>query len=142
MTLRCERHGQEIELVEREGEVNMNRAYAVERLRTWAARAHSEAQEADTRDNILNWQGQAQVLGDVATFLAGPGAQMDDNQIWKQIVADRSHALANWEREQEGSEAMFYAGLVAGYDVVVTTLNDVTGRSWSEDLRAASWLNR
>ncbi len=120
----------------------MNRTYAVERLRAWAARAQSEAQEADTRENILNWQGQAQVLGDVATFLASPGAQMDDEKIWKQIVADRSRALANWEREQEGSDAMLYSGLVAGYDVVLTTLTDVAGRSWTEDVRASKWLNR
>ncbi len=122
--------------------MTMNRTYAVERLRAWAARAQSEAQEADTRENILNWQGQAQVLGDVATFLASPGAQMDDEKIWKQIVADRSRALANWEREQEGPEAMFYSGLVAGYDVVLTTLTDVAGRSWTEDVRASKWLNR
>lgn len=120
----------------------MNRAYAIERLRAWAVRAQNEAQEADTRENILNWQGQAQVLGDVATFLAGPGAQLEAEQIWKQIAADRSHALASWEREQEGPEAMFYAGRVAGYDIVVTTLSDVTGHAWTEELRAAKWLNR
>ncbi len=120
----------------------MNRTSAIERLRAWARRAQHEAQEADTRENILSWQGQAQVLGDVATFLAGPGAQMDDDQIWKQIVTDRTRAIANWEREQEGPEAMFYAGVVAGYDVVLTTLSDVTGRSWTEDVRAAKWLNR
>lgn len=120
----------------------MNRAYAVERLRAWAARAQEEAQEADTRDNTLNWQGQAQVLGDVATFLAGPGAQLDDSQIWRQVVGDRSRAMANWEREQAGPEAMFYAGHVAGYDVVLTILKDVAGRSWTEDTRAASWVNR
>ncbi|MGZ3584884.1 MAG: hypothetical protein ACXWP6_20710 [Ktedonobacterales bacterium] len=120
----------------------MNRAYAIDRLRAWARQAQSEAQDADTREDILNWQGQAQVLSDVATFLAGPGAQMDDNQIWKQVVADRTRALSNWEREQEGPEAMFYAGMVAGYDYVVTTLADVTGRSWTEALRAEKWLNR
>jgi hypothetical protein len=37
---------------------------------------------------------------------------------------------------------MFYSGLVAGYDVVLTTLTDVAGRSWTEDVRAAKWLNR
>lgn len=124
------------------GEASMNRAYAIDRLRAWARQAQNEAQEADTREDILNWQGQAQVLGDVATFLAGPGAQMDDNQIWKQVVADRTHAIANWEREQAGPEAMLYAGMVAGYDLAVTTLADIMGRTWTEALRAERWLNR
>ena len=120
----------------------MTREQAAERLRVWASRAQHEAQYADTREDILNWQGQAQVLSSIATFLTGPGAQATDDQVWKQIVADRSAALAAWERTQEGDEAMLYAGLVAGYDVALTELRDVTGHVWDVETRARSWVNR
>ena len=120
----------------------MKREQAVERLRQWAARAQHEAQYADTREDILHWQGQAQVLGGVATFLAGPGATLDDDTVWKQIVSDRSGALAAWEQAQEGAEAMLYAGMVAGYDIVVTALTDIAGRAWSVDSLAKVWVNR
>lgn len=111
----------------------MNREHAIDRLSAWAARAQREAEEADTRDDILNWQGQAQVLGSTATFLAGPGANQADSVIWKQVVADRQSALASWEREQYGEQAMFHAGRVAGYDVALTILTDVMGRAHTEN---------
>ena len=124
------------------GGSDVKREQAVERLRQWAARAQHEAQYADTREDILHWQGQAQVLGGVATFLAGPGATLDDDTVWKQIVSDRSGALAAWEQAQEGAEAMLYAGMVAGYDIVVTALTDIAGRAWSVDSLAKVWVNR
>src|SRR5258705_1562128 len=111
------------------GEASMNRAYAIDRLRTWARQAQNEAQEADTREDILNWQGQAQVLGDVATFLAGPGAQIDHNAIWKQVLADRTRAIASWQRHQAAPRALLYSRIVAGYHLVVTTLSDITTRT-------------
>jgi hypothetical protein len=110
----------------------VNREQIIERLRTWAARAQYEAQYADTRDDILNWQGQAQVLSSIATYLAGQGAELSYSAIWKQVVTDRGRALAEWERNQEGPEAMMYAGIVAGYDVALTILSDVAGMTFLE----------
>ena len=120
----------------------MNRQQAIERLRIWAARAQQEAQEADTQENLLHWQGQAQVLSSVATFLSGAGAQANDDQLWKQIVSDRSAALAAWEREQGGAEAMYYAGMVSGYDIAVTALTDIAGRTWEIKEQSRRWVNR
>lgn len=111
----------------------MNREQATELLRNWAARASHEAQEADTREDILSWQGQAQVLSAVATYLAGPASQAEDSAIWKQVVADRQSALGAWQRAQEGPEAMLYSGMVAGYDVALTALSDLMGRVWEEN---------
>lgn len=111
----------------------MNREQATELLRAWAARANHEAQEADTRENILSWQGQAQVLSAVATYLAGPASQAEDSAIWKQVVADRQSALGAWQKVQEGPQAMLYAGMVAGYDVALTALADLMGRVWEEN---------
>lgn len=128
--------------IDESGGSDVKREQAAERLRQWAARAQHEAQYADTREDILHWQGQAQVLGSVATFLAGPGATLDDDTVWKQIVSDRSGALAAWEQAQEGAEAMLYAGMVAGYDIVVTALTDMAGRAWSVDSLAKVWVNR
>jgi hypothetical protein len=128
--------------IDESGGNDVKREQAVERLRQWAARAQHEAQYADTREDILHWQGQAQVLGGAATFLAGPGATLDDDTVWKQIVSDRSGALAAWEQAQEGGEAMLYAGMVAGYDIVVTALTDIAGRAWSVDALAKVWVNR
>lgn len=113
--------------------MSANREQVIGRLRVWAARAQHEAQYADTQADILNWQGQSQVLGSIATYLAGPGAQVDDAAIWRQIVADRSSALAEWEQRQEGAEAMLYAGAVAGYDVALTALADVMGKTFYEE---------
>lgn len=120
----------------------MQREQVTEQLRLWAIRAQHEAQEADTREDVLSWQGQAQVLGSVAAFLAGQGAQADDAAIWKQLIADRSRAIANWEGQQSGPEAMYYSGVVAGYDLVLTTLSDVMGRSWTYNVRSTNWVNR
>lgn len=111
----------------------MTREQAIERLRIWAERANHEAQFADTRDDILSWQGQAQVLAGVATYLTGAGSQADDAATWKQVIADRQSALGAWQRAQEGPEAMFYAGMVSGYDVALTALADLMGRTWGQN---------
>lgn len=107
-----------------------NRAATIERLRVWARRAQSEAQYADTRENTLNWQAQAQVLNSVASFLADQGAQMSDFAVWERVVSDRSSSLAAWQAQQEGPEVATYAGEVAGYDVALTALRDVDGKMW------------
>lgn len=116
-----------------ERECTVTREQAIERLRLWAERANHEAQFADTREDILSWQGQAQVLAGVATYLAGAGSQADDAATWKQVIADRQSALGAWQRAQEGPEAMFYAGMVSGYDVALTALADLMGRTWGQN---------
>ena len=120
----------------------MDREEAIRRLRTWAAHANREAQVAATQENILNWQGQAQVLNGVATFLTGQGASADDDAVWRQIVADRSGVLAAWDTAREGPQAMLYAGMVAGFDLALTTLTDIANRDWVPAQRAKRWVNR
>ena len=111
----------------------MKTEQAIERLRAWALRAQDEAEHADTRDNTLNWQGQAQVLSGTATYLSGQAGQADESIMWKQVVSDRQQALAAWEKEQAGPRAMFYSGMVAGYDVALTILADVMGRVYTDN---------
>ena len=106
------------------------REQTIQRLRIWARRAQSEAQYADTREDMLNWQGQTEALSSVASFLDNQGAQLGDFAIWSQVVGDREKALANWQAQQTGPEVSYYAGLVAGYDVALTALPDVDGKIW------------
>lgn len=108
----------------------MTRDETIERLRIWAARAQREATLADTRENILNWQAQAQVLSSIANFLADQGGESADEQLWARFVADRAKSMAAWLAEPEGPDAATYAGEVAGYDVALTALRDVGGRVW------------
>ncbi|HEY7848648.1 MAG TPA: hypothetical protein VIC27_01225 [Ktedonobacterales bacterium] len=108
----------------------MNREQTIERMRTWARRAQSEAEYADTRADALNWRGQAQALNGVASFLGEQGAQLDDFAIWEQVVADREKARLAWVEMQEGPEVPFYAGQVAGFDVAMTALKDVDEVVW------------
>jgi hypothetical protein len=108
----------------------MTHEEAIDRLRAWAARAQQEAMNADTRENTLNWQAQAQVLTSIANFLADQGSDMDEQQIWTRIVADRGKSMAAWLAQPEGPEATFYAGEVAGYDVALTVIRDIAGRVW------------
>ena len=122
--------------------MRVKRDQVIERLRLWAARAQHEAQMADTQEDILNWQGQAQVLSGVATYLASAGRQSDEDAVWRQVVADRSNALAAWERAQEGPDAMLYAGMIAGFDVALTALTDNAGRVWTREARGDLWVNR
>jgi hypothetical protein len=95
-------------------------------------------EQADTLDNRLNWQGQAQVLSSVGTYLAGSAAEASDDDIWEHVVADRQQALGSWQREQEGPQAMLYAGMVAGYDIALTALSDLMGRDFKENSLALS----
>ncbi len=108
----------------------MNREQTVERLRAWARRAQSEAQYADTRDDRLKWQGQAQALSGVASLLVEQGAQLSDFEIWTQVVSDREKSLTAWKERQSGPEINTYAGQMAGYDVALTALKDVDGVVW------------
>jgi hypothetical protein len=108
----------------------MNREQTVERLRAWARRAQSEAQYADTRENQLKWQGQAQALVGVASLLADQGGRMNDFDLWTRVVSDREKSLVAWEEAQSGAEINTYAGQMAGYDVALTALKDVDGVVW------------
>lgn len=103
---------------------------SIVRLRGWVQRAQSEAQYADTSADVLKWQGQASVLSSVANFLEDQGARLSDFAIWSQVVADREKAFANWQAQQSGPEVALYAGQVDGYDLALTTLNDVDGKIW------------
>lgn len=108
----------------------MNREQTIERMRVWARRAQSEAEYADTREDKLNWRGQAQALNGVASYLSEQGAQLDDFAIWEQVVADREKARLAWIDAQEGPSVSAYAGQVAGFDVALTALKDVDNVVW------------
>jgi hypothetical protein len=112
-------------------ERGVTREQVIERLRVWAARANSEALEADTPADRLNWTGQAQVLGDVAAFLANQGAGLDLERVRLQVIGGRQQAIAAWElaRENERDLAL-HAGEVAGYDITLLLLRDV-GSGWA-----------
>ena len=106
-----------------------SREEIIERLRGWSARALQEAQYADTQENALNWQGQAQVLGGVANYLTDQG-DADDFTVWRQVVGDRAQSLAEWMARQDSVEGALYAGQVAGFDVALTALKDPEARNW------------
>jgi hypothetical protein len=106
-----------------------SREEMIERLREWSARALHEAQYADTQENALNWQGQAQVLGGVANYLTDQ-SDADDFTVWRQVVGDRAKSLAEWMMRQDGADGALYAGQVAGFDVALTVLKDPEARNW------------
>lgn len=109
----------------------MTREQAIERLRVWAARAQSEAQEADRPSDALQWTGQAQVLSGVAAFLSSAGAQLDVAAVRLQIISGRQKSIGAWDLAREnGHDLALHAGEVAAYDVALALLKDV-GASWS-----------
>jgi hypothetical protein len=104
----------------------VTREQAIERLRVWAARANSEALEADTPADQLNWTGQAQVLGDVAAFLASQGSELDLERVRLQVIDGRQQSIAAWALAQDNPRDLaLHAGEVAGYDVTLSLLRDV-----------------
>ena len=109
--------------------MSKTREEMIERLRVWSARALHEAQYADTREDILHWQGQSAVLSGVANYLEDQSGA-DDFTIWRQVVGDRSKSLAEWMARQGGAEASLSAGQVAGFDVALTALKDPEARNW------------
>jgi hypothetical protein len=109
----------------------VTREQAIDRLRVWAARAQSEAQEADNPEDRLNWIGQAQVLGSVAAFLDGQGAALDPAAARLQVISGRQKSLAAWDLARESPRDLaLHAGEVAGYDLTLALLTDV-GQSWA-----------
>jgi hypothetical protein len=112
-------------------ERDVTREQVIERLRVWAARANSEALEADTPGDQLNWTGQAQVLGDVAAFLASQGSGPDLERVRLQVIGGRQQAIAAWELARENPRDLaLHAGEVAGYDITLVLLRDV-GSGWA-----------
>jgi hypothetical protein len=112
-------------------ERGVTREQVIDRLRVWAARANSEALEADTTADRLNWTGQAQVLGDVAAFLANQGAGLDLERVRLQVINGRQQAIAAWELARENErELALHAGEVAGYDITLSLLRDL-GSGWA-----------
>ncbi len=109
----------------------MTKEQVIERLRVWATRAQSEAQQADTAEDVVNWTGQAQVLGSVAAFLAAQGAQLDPAGVRLQVVNDRQKSIRAWEQAHDDERALArYAGEVTGYDLALALLKDA-GPSWA-----------
>jgi hypothetical protein len=108
----------------------VTRTEAVERLRVWAQRAQHEAAQADTRASMLQWQAQSQALTAVANFVASQDPQTPDDVVYRLVVADRARSLSEWAAREGGEAADFYAGAVAGYDLAITTIRDMSGRVW------------
>ncbi len=109
----------------------MTKELMIERLRVWAARAQSEAQHADTPEDVVNWTGQAQVLGSIAAFLAAQGAQLDPAGVRLQIVNDRQKSIRAWEQARDDEPALARsAGEVTGYDLALALLKDA-GSGWA-----------
>ena len=108
----------------------MTREQAIERLRLWARRAQSEANEADRTTDSLNWIGQAQVLSSVAEYLAGQGSQLDPTGLRVQVIGGRQKSITAWDlaRTNERDVAL-HAGEVAGYDLARSLLKDA-GENW------------
>lgn len=109
----------------------MTREQAIDRLRVWAARAQSEANEADNSGDKLHWTGQAQVLSSVAEFLASQGAQLDPQAVRLQVISGRQRSLGAWDlaRNNERDLAL-HAGEVAGFDLTLALLQDA-GQNWT-----------
>jgi hypothetical protein len=112
-------------------EWGVTREQVIERLRVWAARANSEALEADTPADQLNWTGQAQVLGDVAAFLASQGSELDLERVRLQVIGGRQQSIAAWELARDNARDLaLHAGEVAGYDITLALLRDA-GSGWA-----------
>jgi hypothetical protein len=109
----------------------VTREQVIERLRVWATRAQSEANEADNPEDMLNWTGQAQVLGGIAEFLAGQGAQLDPAAVRLQVISGRQKSIGAWDLSRHNERDLaLHAGEVAGYDLTLSLLQDV-GEMWA-----------
>lgn len=108
----------------------MTREQVIDRLRVWAARAQSEANEADVPTDTVSWLGQAQILSGAAEFLAGQGAQLDPSRVRLQLISGRQKSLGAWDLARTNErELSLHAGEVAGYDLALALLKDA-GDSW------------
>jgi hypothetical protein len=79
---------------------------------------------------MLQWQAQGQALTAVANFVASQDPQTPDEVVYRLVVADRTRSLSEWVAREGGEAAAFYAGAVAGYDLAITTIRDMSGRVW------------
>lgn len=109
----------------------MTREQAIDRLRVWAARAQSEANEADNPTDKLQWTGQAQVLSSIAEFLASQGAQLDPQAVRLQVISGRQRSLGAWDlARQNERDLALHAGEVSGFDLTLDLLQDA-GQNWT-----------
>ncbi|HEX9058267.1 MAG TPA: hypothetical protein VF818_12115 [Ktedonobacterales bacterium] len=112
-------------------EYGVTREQIIERLRAWTARAQSEAGQADNSVDMLNWTGQAQVLGGMADFLTSQGAQLDPAAVRLQVISGRQKSIAAWDlARKEERDLALHTGEVAGYDLVLALLKDI-GEQWA-----------
>ena len=108
----------------------MTREQTIDRLRVWAQRAQSEANEADEKSDVLSWTGQAQVLSSIAEYMAGQGARLDPPGLRLQVINGRQKSLEAWGLARTDNNALsLHAGEVAAYDLALTLLKD-TGDRW------------
>lgn len=109
----------------------MTREQVIDRLRVWAIRAQSEAQQADTPEDVANWTGQAQVLSGIGEFMLGQGAQLDPAGVRLQVISGRQKSIGAWDLARHTErELALHAGEVTGYDLALSLLKDA-GQSWS-----------
>jgi hypothetical protein len=109
----------------------VTREQMIERLRVWALRAQSEADNADNTTDMLTWTGQAQVLGSIAEFLASQGSQLGPGGARLQIISGRQKSIGAWDLSRNNPRDLaLHAGEVAGYDLALSLLKDV-GSTWA-----------
>lgn len=109
----------------------MTREQMIERLRVWALRAQSEADNADNVADTLTWTGQAQVLSGIAEYLASQGSQLGPGAARLQIISGRQKSIGAWDLARDKPRDLaLHAGEVSGYDLALTLLNDA-GNIWA-----------
>lgn len=109
----------------------MTREQIIERLRVWALRAQSEADNADNTIDTLTWTGQAQVLSGIAEFLASQGSQLDPGAARLQIISGRQKSIGAWDMARDNPRDLaLHAGEVTGYDLALALLQDA-GATWA-----------
>jgi hypothetical protein len=109
----------------------VTREQIIERLRVWALRAQSEADNADTPTDMLTWTGQAQVLSSIAEFLASQGSQLGPGEARLQVISGRQKSIGAWDLARgQPRDLALHAGEVAGYDLALSLLKDI-GSTWA-----------
>jgi hypothetical protein len=100
-----------------------------DRLRVWSARAAHEV-ENSSGEIAASWKGQHKVLGAVTMYMQGQGARFAPNQVRLSLIEDRERARLRWEASRDKQEVATLAGEVAGYDLVLTLLQEA-GPTWN-----------
>jgi hypothetical protein len=103
----------------------------IDRLRVWALRAQSEADNGDNLIDTLTWTGQAQVLNGIAEFLASQGSQLGPGAARLQVISGRQKSISAWDMARGNPRDLaLHAGEVAGYDLALSLLKDA-GATWA-----------